>query len=277
MQLPLPQEFAWLLPLRHGDCLLIFVQMFCRAQGALKKRRQERRAMLPENPPLILIIEDEIPARSFLITVLMHAGYRVSRAATGCRGLGEFAMQKPDAVVLDLGLPDIAGTEVVRQVRERSSVPILALAGESLPSDVAAARDAGANDVMPKPFQSAELLARLKRLVHDPLNVGSQGDESRFRVGDLNVDLVDRRVSVGGQEVHLSETEFLLLSTLARHAGRVVTYRYLINQLWNSQASWKVAYLKLLVSSLRHKLESDAAHPRYVLTERGTGYRLAVE
>jgi len=233
--------------------------------------------MLPENPPLILIIEDEIPVRSFLITSLMHAGYRVSRAATGCRGLGEFAMQQPDAVVLDLGLPDIAGTEVVRQVRERSSVPILALSAGSQPAEDASARAAGANDVMAKPFESGELLARLKLLVFGPLNIESQRAENLFQVGDLSVDLVDRRVSVGRQEVHLSPTEFLLLATLARHAGRVVTYRYLINQLWNSQAAWKVAYLKLLVSSLRHKLESDPAHPRYVLTERGTGYRLAVE
>ena len=127
-----------------------------------------------EIPPLILIIEDEIPARSFLITSLMHAGFRVSRAATGCRGLGEFAMQRPDAVVLDLGLPDIAGSEVVRQVRERSSVPILALSAGSDPGEVAAARDAGANDVMAKPVEAGELLARLKRLMGDPLHVESQ-------------------------------------------------------------------------------------------------------
>ncbi len=121
------------------------------------------------------------------------------------------------------------------------------------------------------------LIIEDERLLDDPLNVDGQPAEDNFRVGSLSVDVVARRVSVGGYEIHLSPTEFLLLSTLARHAGRVVTYRYLINQLWNSQASWKVAYLKLLASSLRHKLESDPAHPRYLLTERGTGYRLAVE
>jgi len=233
--------------------------------------------MSSANPALILIIEDEIPTRSFLITSLMHAGFRVSRAATGCRGLGEFAVQQPDAIVLDLGLPDIAGTEVVRQVRERSSVPILALSAGSDPGEVAAARDAGANDVMAKPVEAGELLVRLKRLICDPLLSESQPAEGPFTVGDLSVDLVARCVSLRGQEVHLSPTEFSLLATLVFHAGRVVTYRFLLNQLWNSNASWKIAYLKLLVSSLRHKLEPDPAHPRYVLTERGVGYRMAVE
>ncbi len=233
--------------------------------------------MSSANPALILIIEDEIPARSFLITSLMHGGFRVSRAATGCRGLGEFAMQQPDAVVLDLGLPDIAGSEVVRQVRERSSVPILALSAGSDPCKVAAARDAGANDVMAKPVEAGELLARLKRLMSDPRHVESHPAENPFTVGNLSVDLAARCVSLGGHEVHLSLTEFSLLATLVFHAGRVVTYRFLLNQLWNSNASWKIAYLKLLVSSLRHKLEPDPVHPRYVLTEKGVGYRMAVE
>jgi two-component system, OmpR family, KDP operon response regulator KdpE len=205
----------------------------------------------------------------------MDAGYRVSRAATGYRGLGEFSVQKPDAIVLDLGLPDIAGTEVVRQVRERSSVPIIAITIGSQPGEDAAARDAGANEVIVRPFEVGELLSRLGRLVRDPLRIDRQPAASHFEVGDLHVDLAIRRVTLGKKEVHLSPTEFTLLATLINHAGRVVTYRFLINQLWNSHAIWQVAYLKLLVSSLRHKLEPDPVRPRYVPTERGTGYRLA--
>ncbi len=233
--------------------------------------------MLSENSPLILIVEDEIPARSFLTASLVHAGYRVSEAATGCRGLGEFAMQQPDAVVIDLELPDVAGTEIVRQVRERSSVPIVALARGGQPAEDAATVNAGADVVVFKPVDVGELVTRLRQMLCTRVGNGCPANEAPFTVGDLSVDLAGQRVSIGGRAIQLTSPEFLLLTTLIHHSGRVVTYRYLINQIWNSQQVWQIAYLKLLVSSLRHKLEANPAHPRYVMTERGVGYRMAMK
>ena len=233
--------------------------------------------MLPENPPLILIINDDRRARSVLTASLMHAGYRVSQAATGCRGLGEFAMQDPDAIVLDLGLPDIAGTEVVRQVRERSSVPILVLAGGYQDAEGAAAAGAGADAVVSRPVDVGASLAWLRRMLHECVLGCYTTNEAPFSVGDLIVDLAAQRVSIGDREIELSSAEFLLLTTLMQHSGRVVTYRYLTDQIWNSQQYWHIAYLKLLVSGLRRKLEKDPAHPRYVMTERGVGYRMAMK
>jgi|SRR5579872_5710578 len=233
--------------------------------------------MLPENPPLILIIEDDTRARSLLTASLMHAGYRVSQAATGNHGMAEFVVQKPDAIVLDLRLPDVAGTEVVRQVRERSSVPILAIADGDLHGEGTAAVSAGADAAVGRPFDIGEILAWLGQMLRTGICGCYSANEAPFRVGDLNVDLATQRVSVGDREIELSASEFLLLTTLMQHSGRVVTYRYLINQIWNSQHYWQIAYLKLLVSGLRRKLEQDPAHPRYVMTERGVGYRMAME
>jgi two-component system KDP operon response regulator KdpE len=207
---------------------------------------------------------------------LTQAGFRVIQATTDCHGLGEFAMHQPDAVVLDLALPDIAGTEVVRQVRERSSVPIIALSTTDAGDESASALDAGANAVIARPFESGELLGRLQLMLRNRASTECEAQENLFSLGDLSVDLAACRVSLGGRKIHLSPPEFMLLTTLIHHSGRVVTYRCLINQIWHSQQFWQIAYLKLLVSSLRHKLEPDPVHPRYVLTERGVGYRLGV-
>lgn len=233
--------------------------------------------MFPENPPLILVVEDDIRARSVLTASLMHAGYRVAEAATGSRGLGEFAVQRPDAIVLDLRLPDVSGAEIVRQVRERSSVPILAIADRDPHGEGAAAVGAGADVAVARPFDVGEILAWLRQKLCKSVWDCFPANESPFRVGDLIVDLAAQRVSIGRREIELSSSEFLLLTTLMQHSGRVVTYRYLTNQIWNSQQYWQVAYLKLLVSGLRHKLEKDPAHPRYVMTQRGVGYRMATE
>jgi two-component system, OmpR family, KDP operon response regulator KdpE len=232
---------------------------------------------VPDYPPLILIIEDKIPDRSLLIASLMHAGYRVSQAAAGGCGLAEFAMQKPDAVVLDLRLPDVAGTEIVRQLRERSSVPIVALACEGQPEEDAAAVDAGADVVVSRPFDVDDLLSRLRQILCGRVGNDGTTKETPFTVGDLCVDFATGRLSLGNREIPVSSSEFLLLATLIQHSGRVVTYRYLINQIWNSQQAWKVPYLKLLVSSLRHKLEPNPARPRYLIAERGVGYRMGME
>lgn len=236
----------------------------------------ETPALNSDHPPLVLIIDDESRERSLLTACLMHAGYRVVQAASGCRGLEEFSVQQPDAIVLDLDLADVGGAEIIRQLRERSRVPIVALSGGEQPGQENLSRQTGADDVIAKPVQITELLARLGRLVRMLPGAGNE-PAARFQVGDLHVDLAAQRVFVAEREILLSATEFTLLATLSHHAGRVVTYRFLTNQLWNSNAVLQIAFLKLLVSSLRHKLEPDPIHPRYVLTERGTGYRLAVE
>jgi two-component system KDP operon response regulator KdpE len=229
------------------------------------------------NQPLILVIEDETRIRNSLVASLIHAGYRVSQAATGCHGLGEFAMQRPDAILLDLRLPDVAGAEIVRQVRERSAVPIVALSITDPGGETAAAVDAGANAVITDPFDTGELLGRLRHVLTNRAPAECEAQENHFTVGDLSVDLTARRVTLKGRRISLTPPEFTLLTTLIHHSGRVVTYRSLINQIWHSQKFWQIAYLKLLVSGLRQKLEPDPVHPRYVLTERGVGYRLAVD
>jgi two-component system KDP operon response regulator KdpE len=200
----------------------------------------------------------------------------VSQAATGCHGLGEFAMQKPDAIVLDLRLPDVAGAEIVRQVRERSAVPIVVLSSTGPVGETVAAVDAGANAVITDPFDTGVLLGRLRHVLSNRAPAKGEELETHFTVGDLSVDLTARRVTLKGRRISLTPPEFTLLTTLVHHSGTVVTYRSLINQIWHSQKFWQIAYLKLLVSSLRQKLEPDPVHPRYVLTERGVGYRLAV-
>lgn len=236
----------------------------------------EQMKLDPQRPLLVLIIAGDISDRSLLTALLMDAGYRVSEATTGCRGLEEFTVQKPDAVVLDLRLPDVPGSEIVRQLRERSSVPILALSAETSAYEDEAARTNGADDVIAKPFDLVAFSSRLTHLLREAA-LRYTPIRGRFTVGDLSIDLDQQQVSVRGRAVVLSDTEFSLLATLVYHAGRAVTYRVLTNQLWNSNAVLKIAFLKLVVSSLRHKLESDPVHPRYVLTERGTGYRLAIE
>jgi two-component system, OmpR family, KDP operon response regulator KdpE len=230
------------------------------------------------NPlPIILLIEDEPPIRRFLRASLPAQGYHLEEATTGEEGLLQAAMRRPDVIILDLGLPDIDGLEVTKRLREWTATPIIVLSARGREDDKITALDAGADDYLTKPFGLGELLARLRvALRHATRTPGEEG-EPVFRVGDLRVDLVRRQVWVADEEVHLTPNEYKLLTTLVQHAGKVLTHRQLLREVWGPGYAEENHYLRVYMGQLRHKLEKEPARPRYLLTEPGVGYRLALE
>jgi two-component system, OmpR family, KDP operon response regulator KdpE len=232
----------------------------------------------PETPgPAVVLVEDEPQIRRFLRASLVSQGYRLFEAATGQEGLTEAATRQPDLVILDLGLPDIDGLEVIRQLREWSAVPIIVLSARGQERDKISALDAGADDYVSKPFGVGELLARMRAALRHATSSPSDPGESIFSVGELHVDLVRRQVTVSGSLVHLTPIEYRLLTTLIRHAGRMLTHQHLLKEVWGPNQTEQAHYLRVYVAQLRRKLEADPTRPRYVLTEPGVGYRLAAE
>jgi two-component system KDP operon response regulator KdpE len=227
------------------------------------------------SPPVIVLIEDEPQIRRFLRATLGGQGYRLHEATNGEDGLIEAASRQPDVVIIDLGLPDIDGLEVIRRLREWSRVPIIVLSARGQERDKVAALDAGADDYVSKPFGVGELQARLRVALRHAAT-GDSG-EPTFTVGGLRVDQVKRQVLVEGKEVHLTPIEYRLLTTLARHAGRVISQRQLLKDVWGPGHTEQAHYLRVYMGTLRRKLERDPARPRYLLTEPGVGYRLAAE
>jgi two-component system KDP operon response regulator KdpE len=224
----------------------------------------------------VVVVEDDPQIRRFLRTVLPAEGFDVHEAETGERGLVEAATRKPDLVILDLGLPDLDGVEVVRRLREWSTVPVIVLSARTREQDKIAALDAGADDYLTKPFGAGELLARLRVALRHAASRGQPG-EPTFRVGDLEVDLAARRVHLEGAEVHLTPIEYRLLAALVRHAGLVLTHRQLLRDVWGPAFVEHTHTLRVHMASLRRKVEREPARPRYLLTELGVGYRLAAE
>ena len=230
---------------------------------------------MDSNRPLALIIDDERQIRRLLRLVLEAEGYRVSEAETGTAGLVEAAQRPAGVVLLDLGLPDMEGLEVLRRLREWSKVPVLVLTVRDEEELKVSALDAGADDYVTKPFSTAELLARLRVALRR-----SPGQEAiAYTGGGLLVEFATRRVEVRGREVRLTPTEYQLLRVLALHAGRVVTHRQLLAEVWGQNVARQDAthYLRVYVGHLRDKLEEDPAHPSLILTETGIGYRLVTE
>ncbi len=225
--------------------------------------------------PLIVLIEDESQIRRFLRATLGSQGYRLHEATTGEDGLVEAATRQPDVVIVDLGLPDIDGLDVIRRLREWSRVPIIVLSARGQERDKVAALDAGADDYVSKPFAVGELQARLRVALRHAA-AGDSGQPT-FTVGDLRIDQVRRQILVDGKEVHLTPIEYRLLTTLARHAGRVMSQRQLLKDVWGPGQIEQAHYLRVYMGTLRRKLERDPARPRYLLTEPGVGYRLAAE
>jgi two-component system KDP operon response regulator KdpE len=227
--------------------------------------------------PTIVLIEDEVQIRRFLRAALTGQGYRLFEAATGEEGLVEAATRQPDLIILDLGLPDLDGFEVIRRLREWASIPIIILSARGQERDKIAALDAGADDYVSKPFGVGELLARmrvaLRHIAHGPDDPG----ESTFSVGELQVDLGRRQVVVAGNAVHLTPIEYRLLATLIRYAGKILTHQHLLKEVWGPNQTDQAQCLRVYVAQLRRKLEMDPARPRYLLTEPGVGYRLASE
>lgn len=228
-------------------------------------------------PPTLLIIEDEAPIRRFLRATLPNEGYRLVEAETGEQGLRLAANQPPELVILDLGLPDIDGLDVIRRLREWSTIPILVLSARDQEREKIAALDAGADDYLTKPFGIGELLARLRVASRHATRSPSATENAIFSTPDFRIDLAARRVFVREQEIHLTPLEYKLLTTLAQHAGKVLTHRYLLKEVWGPSDVHETHYLRVFMTSLRRKIEVDPTRPRYLLTEQGVGYRMAAE
>jgi two-component system KDP operon response regulator KdpE len=227
--------------------------------------------------PTIILIEDEVPMRRLLKTILTAQSYLVIEAETGRRGLIEAGTRKPDLVILDLGLPDMDGAQVIKHLREWSQIPIVVLSARDQESQKVAALDAGADDYLTKPFGAAELLARVRVALRHAARVAGSAGESEFSVGPLKVDLLNRKVWVADREVHLTPIEYRLLSVLVKHAGKTLTHRQLLHAVWGSARADSSHYLRIYMGQLRRKLEADPARPHFLLTEAGVGYRLAAE
>jgi two-component system, OmpR family, KDP operon response regulator KdpE len=227
--------------------------------------------------PLILLIEDEPQMRRFLRAALGAQDYRLVEATTARDGLAQAASRNPDVILLDLGLPDRDGLEVARELREWSATPIIVLSARGREQDKVAALDLGADDYLTKPFGVEELLARIRvALRHAALPPGA-APEPVFQAGGVRVDLVRREVRRGDQEVHLTPTEYKLLTLLVRHAGKVLTHRQLLKEVWGTNYADQSHYVRVYMAQLRQKLEVDPARPRLLVTEPGVGYRLRAE
>jgi two-component system, OmpR family, KDP operon response regulator KdpE len=230
----------------------------------------------PGLSPLVLVVEDEPQMRRFIRATLPAHGYRLVEAETAAQALLEAATRAPDLILLDLGLPDLDGVEVTRRLREWSATPIVVLSARGQEGDKIQALDAGADDYLTKPFGTGELLARMRVALRHGARAGEGGD-SVFRSGDLKVDLGTRRVYLGPREVRLTRTEYNLLAALTRHAGKVLTHRQLLKEVWGPGSVDQHHYLRVYMGQLRHKLEEDPARPRYLVTETGVGYRLKAD
>jgi two-component system KDP operon response regulator KdpE len=223
--------------------------------------------------PLVLVIDDEPPLRRFLRAALTGHGYRLLEAETGTLGLSLAASHNPDAVLLDLGLPDLDGIEVARQLREWSRVPVIVLSARGREDDKVAALDAGADDYLTKPFGVNELLARLRVALRHAASLAHPA-EPILELPGLRIDFARREVSAAGCEVRLTPIEFKILALLARNAGRVLTHRQILSEVWGPRHSGESHTVRVHVAELRKKLEGDPARPRLLITEPGVGYRL---
>jgi two-component system, OmpR family, KDP operon response regulator KdpE len=227
--------------------------------------------------PLVLLIEDEAPMRKFLRSFLTGAGYRLIEAVTGQEALQLAAHHPPDVVILDLGLPDMDGQDVLREMREWSKAPIIILSVRDQDLQKITALDNGADDYLTKPFSSGELLARIRAALRRSAAGQSSSEVTSYQVDNLSVDLSTRKVFLQGQEVHLTPIEFKLLTILLRHSNRVLTHQYLLKEVWGPKRAENTPHLRVFMAGLRRKIEVDPARPRHLMTEQGVGYRFVVD
>jgi two-component system, OmpR family, KDP operon response regulator KdpE len=227
--------------------------------------------------PLILLIEDEPQMRRFLRAALSSHEYRLVEAATGKEGLAQAAGRNPDIILLDLGLPDTDGLDVTRQLREWTTTPIIVLSARGREQDKVAALDLGADDYLTKPFGVEELLARIRVAVRHTALASGAASEPVVQIDELRVDLAQRQVFRDGTEVHLTPTEYKLLAILIRHAGKLLTHRQLLRDVWGANFISQTHYLRVYVMQLRHKIERDPTRPRLLMSEPGVGYRFKAE
>ncbi len=228
-----------------------------------------------DTEPLVLVIEDETPIQRFLRVALGNAGFRIIEAAGGQAGLAMAASHRPDAVILDLNLPDMDGLEVLKSLREWFIAPVIILSARDQERDKVTALDLGADDYLGKPFGVQELLARVRVALRHAAQVaaGTRANEPRICIHELVIDLAARRVFLADKEIHLTPIEYKLLVTFAHHAGKVLTHRFLLKEVWGATSLDDAYSVRVFVSNVRRKIESDPARPRYLLTEQGVGYR----
>ncbi|GBL46890.1 sensor histidine kinase [Sulfuriferula multivorans] len=229
-----------------------------------------------EITPIAILVEDEKQIRRFVRDALEAEGWQVYEAETVRQGLIEAGTRKPDLVILDLGLPDCDGIEFIRDLRGWSELPIIVLSARSHEMDKIAALDAGADDYLTKPFGVGELLARVRVALRRHQKTGAAG-ATVVEFGGVRVDLVNHSVMRGGQMVHLTPIEYRLLALLVRNAGKMLTHRQILREIWGPSHVESSHYLRIYMGQLRHKLEENPAQPRFFLTEAGVGYRLALE
>ena len=226
-------------------------------------------------PTRILVVDDEPQIRRAIRAGLHAHGFEVEQADTGESALDSIALHVPDVVILDLGLPDIQGNDVVREVREWSTVPIIILSVRGAERDKVQALDSGADDYLTKPFGMGELLARIRVALRHTSR--QQAQEPILQFGELRIDLPRHMVTVAGREVHLTPTEFELLIELATNAGKVLTHQMLLSRIWGPESAESTHYLRVYINQLRNKLESEPTRPRFIMTEPGVGYRFREE
>jgi two-component system KDP operon response regulator KdpE len=227
--------------------------------------------------PVVIVVEDEPQIRRFIRATLTSQHYRVHEATTGAEALVEAGTRQPDVIVVDLGLPDMDGLTLITRLREWSQVPIIVVSARGQEADKVAALDAGADDYLSKPFGTNELLARIRVALRHSARTADDMATAVFRQGGLEVDLGRRRVTVDGKELHLTPIEYRLLTTLVKHAGKVLTHQQLLKEVWGKPYEAQAHYLHVYMGHLRRKIEARPAQPRYLLTEPGIGYRLAVD
>jgi len=232
---------------------------------------------MSEHLPLVLLVEDEPQMQRFLRAALTGHGFRLVEVETGTAALTEAATRNPEVILLDLGLPDQDGLEVTRKLREWTQTPIIVISARGQEKDKVAALDAGADDYLTKPFGVQELLARMRVALRHRAAAAGEAEEPVFTLGPLRMDRAKRQVFVGDEEKHLTPTEYRLLNTLVKYAGKVVTHRQLLKEAWGAAYAGETQYLRVYMGQLRHKLEPDPARPRYLITEPGVGYRLRDE
>jgi two-component system KDP operon response regulator KdpE len=224
--------------------------------------------------PTVLVIDDEKQIRRLLRLALEEGGYVVKEAENGTLGLQEAVHARPQVIVLDLGLPDLSGVEVLRRLREWNDAPVLILSALDGAQDKVAALEAGADDYVTKPFDTGELLARLAAIRRRSANLDS---EPTVKIGELIINVADHRVMRGKMDINLSKTEFAVLAVLLKHRGKVVTQKHLLREVWGPKAEEQAQYIRVYMTHLRQKLEKDPAHPTLIRTETGIGYRLMVD
>ncbi len=232
---------------------------------------------MSDSSPVVLLVEDELPIRKFLAASLASAGYHLLEAAGGQQAIQQASQRPPDLVILDLGLPDIDGQEVLRQLREWLTVPVIILSARDQEQQKIAALDNGADDYLTKPFSTGELLARIRVALRHAGRTSEESGSTTYECDGLKVDQATRRVFVRDAEVHLTPIEYKLLTTLVRNAGKVLTHRQLLKEVWGPHQVQETHYLRVFMANLRRKIEADPARPRFLLTEQGVGYRLASE